>query len=117
MDMLYQQPSLADESGKCPLAYKLVHLEMQDNEPMKQYNGDSTNYLKSFCDYAAGKNTDVEFWDHALMLTGRDLTADGSPAVAGKCICLPKVKCQSLQPRLTNIFYRYENQHCTRCLK
>jgi hypothetical protein len=80
MNLLYQQPSLGQD-----VIFRLVHLEIMssDSSGPNTYEGESEQYLKSFCKYAGDKNSNGANWDHALLITGVDLKDGSDKRTAG----------------------------------
>lgn len=98
MNTLYKQPSMTES-----ISFRLVHLEIQTAKPktLKDNNGQAVRYLKSFCNYAAEKNKYNGLWDHALLLTGFDLTDGGNNGTAGiawlSTMCLNSLSCSVIE--------------------
>ncbi|ODN05173.1 A disintegrin and metalloproteinase with thrombospondin motifs 18 [Orchesella cincta] len=98
MNSLYKQPTMTEK-----ISFRLVHVEIQTQKPsyMKDYSGAATKYLKSFCEYAAEKNQMGSLWDHALLLTGWDLSEGGSSATAGiawfSTMCINTLSCSLIE--------------------
>jgi len=81
MNLLYQQPSLMKAVD---VSLRLVYIEFLTTTPLELQDTDNVDiYISSFCKWMSGKNRDGKSWDHALMLSGHDLTSKGSSAVAG----------------------------------
>nr|XP_053639413.1 uncharacterized protein LOC128693667 [Cherax quadricarinatus] len=80
----------------------IVRLDIQTtNDGPNTSGGDIGGYLTSFCSWQQSLNpasdSDPNHWDHALMLSGLDLTSSGDPSVIGLAwvggMCRPSISC------------------------
>jgi hypothetical protein len=88
MNLLFQQPSL-----KMDVSIRVVYIEFMNTNPMSLQESDQgESYLRSFCTFAGHLNEKSAKWDHALLLTGRDIVQPtGDSSLAGVSYLLPAV--------------------------
>ncbi len=98
MNALYNQPSITEK-----IKFRLVNIEIATKQPinLNDNNGHATNFLTSFCTYAAAKNLQGTLWDHALLLTGADLQENGNNITAGiawhSTMCVNGLSCSVIE--------------------